>query len=349
MDNEGLSKYLTDGAKRLITSVVKDPFLLAKYTRMQLRNAAVRKDFSKKGVHVPLFLIASITRSCNLHCKGCYARANHLCSDRPAADELTVSEWDRIFSEAEGLGVSFILLAGGEPLLRRDILDAAAKHENLLFAVFTNGTVFDDEVFALFEKNRNLFPVVSFEGKNTDVRRGAGTFERVGVFTDELVRRGILFGQSITVDADSYAELLNTDFLKSLRASVILFIEYTALDADSRARELTPAMQKELAGLVSDAKRAVCDKWFISFPGDEEFMGGCLAAGRGFFHISPCGSAEPCPFSPYSDRNLKSCSLLDAVSSPLFCRLQECGLVGGEHSGGCVLVQREDEVRRCLL
>ena len=347
MDNAGLGEYLTDGTKRLLSSVVKDPLFLAKYSAIELRQASRRKDVAKEGLHVPLFLIASVSQSCNLHCAGCYARANHICFDRPSGGELSIPEWERIFCEAEALGISFILLAGGEPLMRREILYAAAGHPNLLFPVFTNGTIFDEEIFTLFAEHKNLFPVVSFEGENTDARRGEGTFARISAFLDELVRRRILFGQSITVDADSYASLLDTDFLANLRSAIVLFIEYTAPAGASRARELTPAMRKELGGLLAHARKAVPDKWFISFPGDEEFMGGCLAAGRGFFHISPTGAAEPCPFSPYADCNLKDCSLKSALASPLFLRLQKAGLVGGEHSGGCVLAEREEEVKAC--
>ena len=52
---------------------------------------------------------------------------------------------------------------------------------------------------------------------------------------------------------------------------------------------------------------------FMSFPGDEKESGGCLAAGRGFFHINPHGGAEPCPASPYSDINVRDTSILEAL------------------------------------
>ncbi|KAA6315182.1 hypothetical protein EZS27_034321, partial [termite gut metagenome] len=39
------------------------------------------------------------------------------------------------------MGISFILLAGGEPLLRKDVLVAASKIKEVAFPVFTNGTV----------------------------------------------------------------------------------------------------------------------------------------------------------------------------------------------------------------
>ena len=60
------------------------------------------------------------------------------------------------------------------------------------------------------------------------------------------------------------------------------------------------------------------DKWpalFIEVPGDEDEIGGCLGAGKGFIHISAEGDVEPCPFAPYSDMNLRTVSLKDALNS----------------------------------
>ncbi|MBQ6454392.1 MAG: hypothetical protein IJJ14_08575, partial [Coriobacteriales bacterium] len=77
-------------------------------------------------------------------------------------------------------------------------------------------------------------------------------------------------------------------------------------------------------------------------------MCGCMAAGREFFHINSHGGAEPCPFSPYSDVNVKETSLREAIASPLFNRLQSEGVMSGEHVGGCVLYERRDQVEAIL-
>lgn len=77
------------------------------------------------GEHIPPFLIASITSQCNLHCAGCYSRCNEATVDAAPVKQLTGDEWNKVFTEAEDLGISFILLAGGEPMLRRDVIEAA--------------------------------------------------------------------------------------------------------------------------------------------------------------------------------------------------------------------------------
>ena len=87
---------------------------------------------------------------------------------------------------------------------------------------------------------------------------------------------------------------------------------------------------------------------FLSFPGDEKASGGCLAAGRGFFHINSHGGAEPCPASPYSDINVRDTSLIEALNSKLFKSLRDGGILLDNHDGGCVLFEHQKEVEKLL-
>ena len=101
---------------------------------------------------------------------------------------------------------------------------------------------------------------------------------------------------------------------------------------------------KNIEKAMEDLRRKYAEAVLLSFPGDELAMGGCMAAGREFFHINSHGGAEPCPFSPYSDVNIRDTSLRAAIASPLFRRLQNEGVLSGEHVGGCVLYERRDRV-----
>jgi MoaA/NifB/PqqE/SkfB family radical SAM enzyme len=56
---------------------------------------------------------------------------------------------------------------------------------------------------------------------------------------------------------------------------------------------------------------------FIAIPGNVKKFGGCLAAGRGFVHVSPSGDLEPCAVVPVSVANLKTMRLEEALRSPL--------------------------------
>jgi MoaA/NifB/PqqE/SkfB family radical SAM enzyme len=313
-----------------------------------LRDAAKLRDkHEQSGTHVPPFLIAGIASQCNLHCAGCYARADGSCGDEMSDNEMTTERWGELFAQAEELGISFILLAGGEPLMRRDLIGKASEHSNIVFPVFTNGTLLDDAYFELFDKHRNLIPILSIEGDDvaTDARRGQGVASRLRRAMDDLHGKGILYGVSITATSENVETVTSPSFISALRENacgVVVFVEYVPVDEKTDGFVLSAAQRDELALRVFELKSGCRDVVFSSFPGDEKNLGGCLAAGRGFFHINAAGNAEPCPFSPYSDVNLKEHSLLEAINSPLFSRIKSQGILKMEHSGGCVLFGNRD-------
>ncbi len=355
-----LQAYLSKGIEDFVKDVVKATLKNPRESAFMLKFAAASSAASKKrlaaekdGLHVPSFLIASITSKCNLHCAGCYSRCNHATVDAEPVSQLTGEEWLNIFSEADELGISFILLAGGEPMLRRDIIEAAGKRQNILFPIFTNGTFMDERYFELFDRCRNLVPIMSIEGEQeiTDARRGEGIYARLIRNMDELKRRGLIFGASVTVTTQNIKEVTSDAFLRELSdrgCKAVIFVEFVPVTDESR--ELAPNdpereyLQNELKRLRETHPEMV----YVSFPGDEKSSGGCVAAGRGFFHINSHGGAEPCPFSPYSDVNVKNTSLKDALNSRLFRTLRENGHLLEDHAGGCVLYEKRDLVERIM-
>lgn len=353
MEQNELTEYMNSAAKSLAGNInssdLKEKLFLLSFRR-HVRKAAERRSVSERQrEHIPSFLIASITNACNLFCKGCYARANGLCG-KTEKKLLTAEQWGTVFSQAQNMGISFCLLAGGEPLMRRDVIEKAASYRRIVFPVFTNGTMIDGAYAAFFDRHRNIVPVMSIEGDriHTDGRRGAGTYEKLSVAADMLHRRGILWGASVTLTTENSDEVTSENFIDRLYkngARLVFFIEY--VPALPGTENLAPG-EKERT--ILERRTALLRKLYkgmvlLSFPGDEKYLGGCLAGGRAFFHINPYGGAEPCPFSPYSDCNVTDTSLREVLKSRLFSALRENHLTGTEHSGGCALFEQEDQVR----
>lgn len=355
-----LEEYLTGGVENIVRNAIratlKDPRESAFMARYGIasREASKRRAASEKiGEHIPPFLIASITNSCNLHCAGCYARANHACTDETAEGQLTDKEWLAIFNEAKELGIGFILLAGGEPLIRRDIIEAAGKIPEILFPVFTNGLLVDDDYINLFDHSRNVIPVFSIEGRQdkTDDRRGTGVYQRLMGAMDRMCENHLIFGASVTVTTSNIAEVVSHGFLDNLRdrgCKVVFYVEFVPVTEESTELAPQDAERKFLSGEIAKLREEYPEMLFISFPGDEKSSGGCLAAGRGFFHINSFGGAEPCPFSPYSDINVRDTSVREALRSRLFLELQSGDVLMEEHAGGCVLFERKEQVESLL-
>ena len=355
-----IQEYMTHGVERVVSDAIKATLKNPKESVYMAKFALATKAASKKrarleaeGEHIPPFLIASITSSCNLHCAGCYSRCNNATTDAAPVKQLTDDEWLKIFDEADDLGVSFILLAGGEPLLRKGVIEAAGRKQNILFPIFTNGTFMTEKYFDMFDQNRNLVPIMSIEGEKeaTDNRRGEGVYDKLISNMDELKKRGLIFGASVTVTTENIKDISSESFIGNLSdkgCKAVIFVEFVPVTDDSK--HLAPGdedreyLKKEIMRLRQEHPEMV----FVSFPGDEKSSGGCIAAGRGFFHINSHGGAEPCPFSPYSDINVKDTSLREAMNSRLFKALQKEGVLLDDHDGGCVLYEKRHEVEAIL-
>ena len=359
-ENFDLQEYLSNGAEAIVKDAIrasiknpKESLFLAKFAKHTKKASKIRQKYGEKGQNIPVFLISSITSSCNLHCTGCYSRANNACSDDAPLNQLSAEEWEDIFSQAKDIGISFIVLAGGEPMIRLDVIEKASRFDEILFPISTNGTLLNEDYLKLFDENRNLVPIFSIEGDEeiTDSRRGEGVYNTLLNSMDLMKRNNIIFGASLTFTKGNLSDLLSREYIDRLHdfgCKVVFFIEYVPVNEDTI--DLAPTdverdlLLKELDGLRKDYE----DMLFLSFPGDEKTSGGCLAAGRGFFHINSHGGAEPCPASPYSDINVRDTSLMEALNSKFFRSLRDGGILLDDHEGGCVLFEHKEEVEEML-
>jgi MoaA/NifB/PqqE/SkfB family radical SAM enzyme len=355
-----IQEYLADGVEIIVKDALratirnpKESLFLAKFSKHARNATKIRQKYGENGQNIPAFLIASITSSCNLHCTGCYSRANDSCSDEAPSNQLTDVEWDDIFSQAKEMGISFIVLAGGEPMIREDIIVKASKHHEILFPIFTNGTMLNENYLKLLDKNRNLVPILSIEGDEevTDSRRGKGVYKQLMDSMETMRKKNIIFGASLTFTKGNLSNLLSDEYINMLHdfgCKVVFFIEYVPVSEDTIGLAPTDNERELLQNELERLRREYDDMLFLSFPGDEKESGGCLAAGRGFFHINSHGGAEPCPASPYSDINVRDTSLMEALNSKLFRSLRDGGLLMDDHEGGCVLFEHREDVENIL-
>jgi len=309
----------------------------------QKRQSVKRQTAAVTGMEVPPILIASVTRACNLNCAGCYAKAL-----RPEAgtnglslklsEELSDDRFMKLFREAIDLGVGSILVAGGEPLMRRPLLEKMAKLPDIIVPVFTNGTLIDDESIGLFTGGA-LVPIFSIEGgpQDTAMRRGQGVQEAVLRNASALRSHGFSFGFSITVTSRNIALVLSRKYLDDLTRlgpAAVFLVEYVPVAPCTDGLVLS-AEQKELWNDARVFKGL--DYPVIQLPGNESDYGGCLAAGRGFIHLAPDGSLEACPFAAFSDSNAGTQGLAAALDSALMRSIRDHHGELTETEGACAL------------
>ncbi|UCH50747.1 MAG: radical SAM protein, partial [Chloroflexota bacterium] len=247
--NESLSVFFKD-ALRVTLKDPKQAYFFLRTARWQQKAARVRAKLEREGIHVPPIMIFSITNMCNLHCKGCY---NQTLQRSPQA-EISEDKIRGIFGEARELGISFMVLAGGEPLVRQEILDITKDYPEIICLVFTNGLLIDDDLMVKLKGQRNFVPVISLEGweEDTDGRRGEGVYKQLQRIIERIKSTGLFWSVSLTVTRSNFATITNHQFitfLTDLGCKLFFFVEYTPIKEGTEDWVITDAQRADLLEL----------------------------------------------------------------------------------------------------
>ncbi|TET19305.1 radical SAM protein [Candidatus Bathyarchaeota archaeon] len=135
-----------------------------------------------------------VTDNCNLRCKHCYHFHG---KDDFKTQELSIHVWEKRFNELYKSGIRNILLVGGEPALRIDVLMLADRIFPFVY-VITNGTIKIPEEF-----NHRLYVSIDGSRKTNDSLRGKGVFSRV-MKNYSGDKRVVI---NMTITRDNYKEL----------------------------------------------------------------------------------------------------------------------------------------------
>jgi MoaA/NifB/PqqE/SkfB family radical SAM enzyme len=296
------------------------------------------------NIKVPPVIILSATMKCNLACKGCYSRNYAL------DNELTIRRMDRLFDEAEELGVSVFVITGGEPFLRDGLLDLLIRHRKLVFMLFNNGTLIDADAAKRIGRSHNIIPFVSIEGDEamTDARRGKGVYRKALDAMALLRKERAYFGFSTMVTTENIELVKRDSYYDDFIARgcrMGLLVGYVPVCADSPL-DLLPSSesQRALHARVNELQR-LKRLILVQMPDDEyEVAGSCLAASKGFVHINAQGYVEPCPFFHRSTHTVRDCSLREALDSPWLRHIREKTNFTEIPHKGCALFEHGAEL-----
>lgn len=339
-----INNFFQDTLKVAFKNIGMD-YYISKAIRNQNNALKKRLLWEKQGLHVPPFMIVSVTNRCNLKCKACYFYAQN----RVMVKEMNEEMLSSILEEARELGISIIFIAGGEPLIREDLLKITEKYSDIIFLIFSNGLLIDDELVGVLKKQKHIIPIISLEGyeDETDERRGLGIFERLIKIIEAMKRKKIFFGISLTVTRNNFNSIFSDNYIEQFINSgckIFFFVEYIPVQEGTDDLVITENQKSEIPNLMASL-RSKYPVLFVAFPGDEEKFGGCLGAGRGLIHISPEGAVEPCPFVPFSDADLNHLSLREALrSSKLLRKIRDNFDKLEKSKGGCVLWESREWV-----
>ena len=273
---------------------------------------------AREGCNVPWAILLDPTSACNMHCTGCWAAeyGNRL--------NLTLEELDSIVTQGKRLGTYMYIFTGGEPLVRKkDVIALCEKHADCEFLSFTNGTLIDEAFCQEMLRVKNFVPAISLEGfeQANDGRRGAGVYRKVQNAMALLKRHGLPFGLSTCYTSANWQDVSSEAYFDQIidaGALFIWFFHYMPVGNGAVSALLpSPAQRAEMYRRIR-AFRQTKPIFSMDFQNDAEYVGGCIAGGRRYLHINARGDVEPCVFIHYSNANIRDCSLLDALKSPLF-------------------------------
>lgn len=311
----------------------------------------IRKMRKVHDCNVPWLILMDPTSACNLHCTGCWAAeyGNRL--------NLTFEEMDNVIRQGKELGIYFYMFTGGEPLVRKaDLIRLCEKHSDCAFLAYTNGTLVDEAFCREMVRVGNLYLAISLEGFENvnDLRRGEGVFSRVMNAMDLLKKHGLIFGASIcytskNVEAITCDEFVDLMVEKGCRYA--LYFHYMPVGNDAAA-DLLPSMEQRIymRSRVREIRNMTNGKgiFTMDFQNDGEFVGGCIAGGRNYFHINANGDAEPCVFIHYSGANIRTHSLIEILKQPLFMAYRDNQPFNENHLRPCPMLENPEILERIV-
>ena len=308
----------------------------------------IRANREKYGCNIPWLILFDPTMACNMHCIGCWSGTyGHKAY-------LTNEEMDRIVTQGKELGAHLYMLTGGEPTLRmKDIMDLAEKHNDCFFALYTNSTMINEDICKRVQKLGNITFLISIEGtpETNDGRRGDGHYAAVMKAMDLLKKYGIIFGTSICYTRDNVEAVTSDEFFHLLEEKGARFGFYFHMMpvGNNATPELMPTKEqrKYMIKRIREVRGPESDICFypMDFQNDGEYVGGCIAGGRNYFHINSNGDAEPCVFIHFSDANIREKSILECLQSPLFKAYHEGQPFNRNHLRPCPMLENPDLLR----
>lgn len=309
-------------------------------------------------VEAPFLVALNLTRRCNLRCAHCYLDAGTLGAGEPA--ELSTEEVKSLLGEIAALSdATWIVLTGGEPLLRPDLLVLArhASRLGLMVVLGTNGTLLTNASVAALKEAGVKAAGISLDSLDPayhDRFRGlAGAWERTMAGIDACRRAGLMFQIHISVTDDNAAELdAMIAFARSAGAAVLNVFFLVCTGRGRAMSNISPhvyeAVLRRLAEAARDEPellvRARCAPHFkrvarqmnppLPFTLLEGYeAGGCLA-GKRYCRITPEGELTPCPYMEISAGSLRDHAFADLwQEASLFAQLRAPELSG--RCGAC--------------
>jgi AdoMet-dependent heme synthase len=303
----------------------------------------------------PFLIDWATTYKCNLSCRHCRGmREGEISSERIRG----------LLDEIAQLKPGWLIIEGGEPLLRDDIYEllTLARRKNLEVHLITNGMLLNSDWLSSLKK-LGIRVMISIDGGNKEtyenIRIGAN-FEKVVKVAVGCVQEGILEAINFTVMKKNFREI--PEIFKLAASIGVKRVTFIGLKScASYTEELLSADE------YAEAIRLACEgsiKTGVEFYFDEPFFWAVVKEKKltvklplenagilfskttacifgDYLFIEPNGEVKPCSFAPMVIGNVKEKPLdtiwQENLSSPLMSQLRDPGTRNGNCRSCCYL------------
>ena len=304
--------------------------------------ADIRRALCRKcaGLGIPVSGIFELTPRCNLRCKMCYVR---LTPEQmpPIGRERTAAEWLELGHQARSAGLAFLLITGGEPMLRSDFCEIyeGLTQLGLSISINTNGTMLTPQIWELWHRSPPAQVNITLYGTSRAdydaLCQNPDAFDAVTEALDWLKQEGILIHLNTTIVPTNYHKWVEIEEFAKARG---LDLRMTAYCFPPNRRDcscferLSPEQAGEL--IVQDAMfregpaaiKARARDLDTPLPRSCELDNGepmqCLA-GRSQYWITWNGTMTPCAMltqpavHPFTDGFTAAWAQLQAACEPI--------------------------------
>jgi len=273
-------------------------------------------DYSRRILveRVPVAASIELTMRCNLHCAHCY------CPPGDRGRELDTDEIKGVFDRMAEMGTLFLLMTGGDPLLRKDFptLYSYAKERGMLVTVYTNGTLVTDEIAELWEALPPHQVEISLYGLTREVYEKVvgvkGSYDRCLAGIGRVLEGGHELALKCPVTRQNAHEIagvaqLAKDLGVEFRYDPLIL---ATMEGEQHPHALRLSADEVVALEASDVEKDRAWRQYLTEDEhpklDSQRLFSC-AAGRNFLHVDACGNVQVCLMVKNFKRSLREKSL----------------------------------------
>jgi radical SAM protein with 4Fe4S-binding SPASM domain len=290
---------------------------------------------------LPRLIDWAITPRCNLSCRHCRGMAQ---------GELSTARAQSLIEEIAKLKPGWVIVEGGEPLLREDLfrLLELMQQKHIEVHLITNGILLTPQIMATL-KSLGVKVMISIDGATAvtyEAIRCGASFEKVVEQAHNCAREGLLEALNFTVMEANYTEIPGIfELAKSIGIKQITIIGFKPCHG-YHEEVLTPEEYAEAIRLACEGAQKTGVEFFFDEPffwavvKEKGFTAqmpvlntGILASSTTacifgeYLFLEPNGDVKPCSFAPMVLGNVNEKRLdviwREVLASPFFQQIKE--------------------------